>query len=85
MTQTTTKTMNTRETVTWLKNFFIGSRDWECIYTDALTAIYSWNLDNDVEVITTIEVDRVLVTVNFYKNAYSGTPYRTGTVTTDDI
>lgn len=81
----TTKTMNTRETVEWLKSFFIGSRDWQCIYTDVLTAVYCWNLDDNVEVITTIQVDTVLVTVNFYKDACSGTPYRTGTVTTDDI
>lgn len=75
-----TTVMTTEATRAWLKNYYIGNSDWKCIYTDALTAIYNWDLDNDVEVITTIEVDTVLITVNFYQDAYSGTPYRTGTV-----
>ena len=82
---TKTSVMTTEQTIAWLKYYFIGNNDWELIYSDALTAIYNWNLDNDVEVITTIEVDTVLITVNFYKDAYSGTPYRTGTITFDDI
>ena len=73
--------MSACETVAWLENYFIGNyEDWEVIYTSANTTIYSWLIDDGIEVVWTTLPDGkgTFVTVDFYDNATSGTPYRTG-------
>lgn len=86
MTNETTKVMTEKEAWEWLNTYFLWdiASDWEVIYSSVSTVIYSWLLDDGVEVVWHSPLLNSLaptdiLTVNFYDNATSGTPYRTGT------
>lgn len=93
---TKTTVMTSQETKAWLDAYFfvkmgVGS-DFTEIYTGQNTWIYEWAVDENVEVIETLagfdaDIDDYfyVYTVNFYDNATSGTPYRTGTVRINGI